>query len=184
MPYFVLVFSQLLYLISRSNVLSIPYRTYFQIQASFICLLLLIIFHHFINLFTCCVYHEYYSQREKKKKKETEKEKTKSMTHLHSRAFRHFRAGPSRQGCDREKKEKKKGKRGRKTYRVTGFMPLAVRRRWSLCALKRVVGRASKSWEGHGWVMHAMWVQAAVVVVKTLRRRGRFGFWPSESGGV
>ena len=28
------------------------------------------------------------------------------------------------------------------------------------------------------------WVQAAVVVVKTLRWRGRFGFWPSESGGA
>ena len=34
--------------------------------------------------------------------------------------------------------------------------------------------------------MHAIWVQVAVVVVviKTLRQHGRFGFWPSESGGV
>ena len=30
--------------------------------------------------------------------------------------------------------------------------------------------------------MHAMWVQAVVVVVKTLRWCTGFGFWPSESG--
>jgi len=74
----------------------------------------------------------------------------------------------------RQKKRKEKKKGGRKTYMVIGLMPLAVRCRWSLCASKRMVGRASKSWEGHGLVMHAMWVQAVIVVVKTLRRRGRF----------
>jgi len=77
----------------------------------------------------------------------------------------------------------KKEKRG-KTYRVINFMPLAVQCRWSLCALKRVVGRVSKLWEGRGWVMHLMWVQVAFVIVKTLRWHGRFGFWPSKSGGV
>jgi len=82
-----------------------------------------------------------------------------------------------------EKKRMKKEKRG-KTYRVINFMPLAVRRQWSLCASKRVVGCVSKSWEGHGWVMHTMWVQAAFVIIKILRQRGHFGFWPSESGGM
>ena len=33
-------------------------------------------------------------------------------------------------------------------------------------------------------MMHAMWVQVVVIVIKTLRWRGRFSFWPSESGGA
>jgi len=82
-------------------------------------------------------------------------------------------------GMQQRKKEKiRKKKKG------GCFMPLAVQCWWSLCVLKRVVGHVSKLWEGHGWVMHAIWVQAAIVVVKTLRQHGHFGFWPSESGGM
>ena len=44
-------------------------------------------------------------------------------------------------------------------------------------------GHAQKPWEGHGWVMQAMRVQA-VVIVETLRQRVCFGFWPGKGGGV
>jgi len=71
-----------------------------------------------------------------------------------------------------------KKRRGRKTYQASpyiGFMPLAVRRWWSLCGSRSMASRvlttgcAQKPWEGHAQVMHAMWVQA---VVKTLQWHG------------
>jgi len=74
------------------------------------------------------------------------------MMHVHTRFGTSRPARPVRHAKDKKRKEKKK--RGRKTYRVIGFILLAVRCRQSLCASKRVVGYTSKSWEG----MHAMWV--------------------------
>jgi len=70
-----------------------------------------------------------------------------------------------------------------------GLMLPAVRRRQSLCGSKRVVGRmpttgrVQKPWEGHGWVMYAMRVQA-VVIVETLQQRGCLSIWLGEGGGV
>jgi len=154
MPCFILIILAFSIQKFRAKVLSIPHRSYYQLPS---------IFHLFITgyyisslykLFTCCVYHEYYSQKEEKKK-ETEseiekrkkkkekrkkkkekrkkkKKKTMSMTHLmcpRSHAFRHFRAGPSRRCVQqRKKKERQKGGGGKhtKVSQSIGFMPLAV----------------------------------------------------------
>jgi len=42
-------------------------------------------------------------------------------------------------------------------------------------------GCAQKLWEGHGWVMHAMRVQA-VIIVEILWWCSCFGFWLGEGG--
>jgi len=44
-------------------------------------------------------------------------------------------------------------------------------------------GCMQKLWEGHGWVIHAIWVQV-VIIVKILWRHSCFGFWPGEGGGM
>jgi len=44
-------------------------------------------------------------------------------------------------------------------------------------------GRMQKPWEGHGWVMYAMRVQA-VVIVETLQQRSCFSIWLGKGGGV
>jgi len=126
--------------------------------------------------------------KRKKKRNRNRKRKTKSMTHLMcpcSHAFRYFWASPSCQCMQNRKKKRKEKKGGRKTYQSEPIHWLhPTGNSMPVVSLKRVVGRMQKSWEGHRWVMHEMWVQAVVVVVNTLRRRCCFSFWPSERGGV
>jgi len=171
--------------IQRQNI----YRCFFKTQVSSIPF----IYHSLLYLslyriITCCIYQEYYSQKERKKETETEKEKTKSMMHLmcpRSHAFWHFWASPSCQCMQNRKKKRKEKKGGRKTYQSEPIHWLhPTGNSTPVVSLKRVVGRTQKSWEGHRWVMHEMWVQAVIIIVNTLRWCCCFSFWPSEHRGM
>jgi len=91
----------------------------------------------------------------KNKKNKKKQKKKKPSSYVHAPFSTSGPAHPVGHATEKKRKEKRKEKRG-KTYRVINFMPLAVQHWWSLCTSKRVVGRMSKSWEEHGWVMHAI----------------------------